>query len=176
VSSDLLPPSSTKQERAISLTLARSIPVPLKTLWDPWSCPADTLAWLGWALAVDGWDANWTEAQKRGAIAASIAIHKTKGTIGAMRRALQAIGYEVDIDEATGQVFTFNILLDTAGREFTQTELDRIQATALSAKNARSHFGTLSLRSNSPASAYYSSVVVIGDQDMHADPAPKVVL
>jgi phage tail P2-like protein len=45
---------------------------------------------------------TWTEAQKRAVIAASVATHKRKGTIGALKRALAALGYEVVVDEDTG--------------------------------------------------------------------------
>ena len=37
------------------------------------NCPADVLPWLGWALSVDDWDQDWSEQQKRSAIAASSA-------------------------------------------------------------------------------------------------------
>lgn len=66
---------------------------PIATLWDPMNCPAGILPWLAWALSVDDWDADWPEGTKRNAIAASIAIHRRKGTPRAVKDALAAAGY-----------------------------------------------------------------------------------
>ena len=91
---DLLPRNATTQERAMANTVARisSVQTPLRSLWSPQDCPADFLPWLAWGLSLDIWDASWTDAQKREAIAASVEVHRRKGTIGALKRALQAIG------------------------------------------------------------------------------------
>ncbi|WP_232695865.1 phage tail protein I [Yersinia kristensenii] len=64
------------------------VPVPLRTLWDPWQCPVTLLPYLAWALSVDRWDFNWSEATKRHVIASSFFIHQHKGTISALRRAV----------------------------------------------------------------------------------------
>lgn len=88
----LLPPSATAQERAISSALARTLQtrVPLRALWDPATCPPDLLPWLAWAWSVDGWDPDWSATVKRNAIQESLRIHRTKGTRGAILRALAA--------------------------------------------------------------------------------------
>jgi len=43
----LLPPNATDTERAIEATTERTtdLPVPLRTLWNPDTCPADLLPW-----------------------------------------------------------------------------------------------------------------------------------
>lgn len=93
--SDLLPPSASPAERAISETCARlaAMPLPLRDLWDPLSCPAEALPWLAWALSVDVWDSAWSDTVKRRVCAESIAIHRRKGTVWAVREALRAAGY-----------------------------------------------------------------------------------
>jgi phage tail P2-like protein len=95
MSDDLLPPSATSQERAVSLALARlaAVPVPLRLLWDPADCPAALLPWLAWSFSVDEWDAAWSESAQRASIQEAVAIHRRKGTIWAIKRALATAGY-----------------------------------------------------------------------------------
>lgn len=98
----LLPPNATPQERALSLATARVLDVPtapVRKLWSPWECPADVLPWLAWSLAVEPWRSEWPEHRKRAAIAASISTHRIKGTVGAVRRALAMLGFDVEFDE-----------------------------------------------------------------------------
>lgn len=140
---DLLPPNATKQERDISLALDRLPAVPIKTLWTPATCPEAQLPWLAWALSVDEWDAAWPVETKRQVIAASIEQHRKKGTVGALRRALQRLGYEVEIDEATGVAYTFRLRVriragDSAGGAVSEDALNRALTVALRQKNARS--------------------------------------
>lgn len=89
----LLPHNATPQEIALELTTARvgAVDVPTKAIWNPDTCPADVLPWLAWAFSVDQWDATWTVAQKRAVVAASINVHKRKGTPGAVKAAVGAI-------------------------------------------------------------------------------------
>ncbi|MGS0744187.1 phage tail protein I [Glaciimonas sp. GG7] len=51
----LLPPNTTPQERALEATMARisDIPVPLRQLYNPDTCPINVLPWLAWQLAID---------------------------------------------------------------------------------------------------------------------------
>lgn len=93
--SDLLPATATALERAVSAALDRAaaIPTPAALMWDPARCPLALLPWLAWALSVDAWDPDWTEAQKRAAIAASVAWHKTKGTRASVLAVLAQLGH-----------------------------------------------------------------------------------
>jgi phage tail P2-like protein len=117
-SQSLLPPNSTALERGLSLATERAstLPVRIRDAWSPQACPAGMLPWLAWALSVDEWDASWSEQQKRDTIAASIQVHRVKGTLGALRRALSALGYEVIINENTGQAYTFRIAISAGNR------------------------------------------------------------
>lgn len=101
----LLPPNATTTERALEQSTARIgvVPVAIATLWNPDTCPADLLPWLAWALSVDNWDSNWAEEDKRASIRDNIAIHRVKGTIGSIKRALLAAGYDgVEVIERFG--------------------------------------------------------------------------
>lgn len=99
----LLPPNSTATERAIEGATERGsgMAVPVDTLWNPATCPAPLLPWLAWALSVDIWDSQWSEARQRAVIAASVEVHRRKGTLGSIRRALEAAGYGTAIVRET---------------------------------------------------------------------------
>ncbi|CAN5695337.1 phage tail protein I [soil metagenome] len=79
---DLLPPNATPLEHGLAGATARidAIPVDVSTLWDPWACPLALLPWLAWSFSVDGWDPEWTEEQKRAAVAGAIELQRHKGT------------------------------------------------------------------------------------------------
>lgn len=140
--SDLLPPNATKAERAISLAVNRAPGVPIRTLWSPQTCPEGILPWLAWALSVDEWNTAWPLEKKRAAVAESIAMHRRKGTIGALRRALESLGYEVEVDEKTGTAYTFRLLFKVgegaAGGALIDAAISQATDIALRQKNARS--------------------------------------
>lgn len=165
---DLLPPNATTQERAISLAVDRLPSVPIKTLWTPATCPEAQLPWLAWALSVDEWDAAWPVETKRQVVAASIEQHRRKGTVGALRRALQRLGYEVEIDEATGVAYTFRLRVriragDSAGGAIAEDALNRALAVALRQKNTRSALtDTLYVAETDAAALFIGGVTMSG--------------
>lgn len=91
----LLPPNSTATERALEAATAPGfdLPVEIASLSSPDTCPPQFLASLAWGLSVDSWDSNWTDARKREVIKASVEVHRRKGTVGSIKRALAAMGY-----------------------------------------------------------------------------------
>lgn len=91
----LLPPNATAIERGFDDAGSRvtELPVPVGDIWNPAACPGHLLPWLAWALSVDRWDDAWSVQQQRAVIAASVEVHRRKGTIGAIRAALAAEGY-----------------------------------------------------------------------------------
>lgn len=95
IEGSLLPPNATAQERAIEAAIARmvDVPVPIGDLWSPEKCPAELLPWLAWAFGVDEWETDWPEEAKRAAIRDSVAIHRKKGTVWAIRRVLRNAGH-----------------------------------------------------------------------------------
>lgn len=165
---DLLPINATPQERALSLAVDRLPDAPIKTLWSPQTCPEAQLPWLAWALSVDEWDAAWPVETKRQIIAASIDQHRKKGTVGALRRALQRLGYEVEIDERTGTAYTFRLRVrvsegDSAGGAVAEAALNRAVTVALRQKNARSELiDTVYLATTGPAGIYVGGVTMSG--------------
>lgn len=81
MTNSLLPPNATRLERALEAGAARIVDVHAPAdVDDPMTCPAELLPWLAWGLSVDMWDADWSEQDKRAAVAGSIALHRIKGT------------------------------------------------------------------------------------------------
>ena len=91
----LLPPNATRLERVLEQSTARigAVPVSLRPLWNARTCPVQLLPWLAHALGVDEWDANWPETYKRDVIETTREIRRKKGTPGAIKRALAALGH-----------------------------------------------------------------------------------
>ncbi|VVO83412.1 hypothetical protein PS887_01928 [Pseudomonas fluorescens] len=130
----LLPLSSTQLERAIEAALAETTEIPLRTLYNPDTCPAHLLPWLAWTWSVDRWDSGWTEAVKRSAIRSAFYVHAHKGTIGALRRVVEPLGYLIEVIEwwqtvPRGVPGTFALkvgVLDTGITEEMYLELERL--------------------------------------------------
>ena len=95
----LLPLNSTQLERAIEAAIDETTEVPLRTLYNPDTCPAHLLYQLAWAWSVDRWDEAWPEEVKRSVIRSSFYVHAHKGTIGALRRVVEPFGYLIEVVE-----------------------------------------------------------------------------
>ncbi|WP_447786383.1 phage tail protein I [Pseudomonas germanica] len=130
----LLPLNSTHLERAMEAAFFEKTIVPLRDLYNPDTCPVHLLPHLAWAWSVDRWDYRWSEATKRAAIKASYYIHKHKGTIGAIRRVVEPLGYLIEIvewfktvPEGVPGTFALKIgVLDTGITEEMYQELERL--------------------------------------------------
>lgn len=177
--SDLLPPNATALERAISDSIDRPVPVVISELWNPDTCPVALLPWLAWAMSVDEWDSNWTESQKRGAIKASLAVHQKKGTIGALRSALGALGYEISVHEWFDQVpptdpYTFGLQVTVEQDGIpTSAAYDKVVAVAESAKNARSWLLGLDINAISRGDLHVATAFFMGETvTIEAEPNP----
>ncbi|HFF8435603.1 MULTISPECIES: phage tail protein I [Serratia] len=97
----LLPPGSSQLERRAAEACAgiSDLNVPLRDLWNPARCPVKFLPYLAWAFSVDRWDEKWTAAEKRKAVMDAFYIHRRKGTVAAIRRVIEAMGYSMTIAE-----------------------------------------------------------------------------
>lgn len=130
----LLPLNSTTLERAIEAATDEVTEIPLRTLYNPDTCPVAYLPLLAWTWSVDRWDNNWSEAVKRSVIRSSFFVHAYKGTVGALRRVVEPLGYLIEIQhwwETTpmGVPGTFALkvgVLETGITEEMYQELDRL--------------------------------------------------
>ncbi len=96
-----MPPNATPLERRAAQAGGRieRVPVPLRDLWNPATCPAELLPFLAWSFSVDRWNPAWPLATKRAVTAASYFVHRKKGTIGALRRAVEPLGFLIRVIE-----------------------------------------------------------------------------
>ena len=101
MSERLLPVGSSPLEVAAAAALSNieRVPVPLRTLWNPSACPVNLLPYLAWALSVDRWDEAWPESTKRSVIMSSFFVHQHKGTISALRRVVEPLGFLIEVRE-----------------------------------------------------------------------------
>ena len=178
----LLPGNATAQELAIEQTTSRvgEIAVPVRDVWNPDAAPSQTLPWLAWAFSVDEWQTSWTDQQKRDAIKASVAIHRQKGTIGALRKALAALDYSAQVQEWFAQIpsappYTFRLLLEADQTGWTLVELNNLIAVVESVKNLRSHLAEVAPSARSTSVLTAASVALTGNEITIAYSGPAVL-
>lgn len=164
-STDLLPPNATPLCRALAAMGQRitALPLPIRSTWDPATCPAQVLPWLAWAFGVEDWDQTWTEAQQRAAVAAILAVHRIKGTVGAVNRAVGALGLQCQVVEwwrtlPMGDPYTYGLVLTVTQQGYTAEQLDRLVTVVNRAKSLRSHLANLQINVVSSATGYGAAV------------------
>lgn len=165
--SDLLPPNSTEQEESLSKTVERigSVPVDIKKLWNPQTCPAELLPWLAWAFSVDTWKDSWTEQQKRAVIAASYDVHNRKGTVGAVKTAIGALGFDAKLTEwfqNGAEPYTFDVEVEITDTPLDEDQIQLARRIIDRSKNVRSHYD-LKLIAKLPGSIFVASALTIGE-------------
>lgn len=169
---NLLPPNSTTTETRLAQALAAiaELPVDIRSVRDPQTCPAHMLPWLAWDFSVDAWDTSWTEAQKRAVIASSIRVHRRKGTAGALKAAVAALGYDaINVIEwfqlvPQGEPYTLGVqvVIDQTGIPET-VNFDQLEMIVNSAKNVRSHMKGIDILGLTSLNAYCAAVTIIGE-------------
>lgn len=171
MSDRLLPPNATPAEIALEETTARlsAVPVPPRDMWDPDTCPENLLPWLAWAFNLDGWGADWTTAQKRESIKQAVTVHRYKGTIGAVREALAALGFNASVREwfnvtPNDAPYTFDLLLGVDQVGIGELEQNKILNVVLGTKNLRSHLDEVLLEVNTKAHLVMAGVTKMGNE------------
>lgn len=166
----MLPANSTPLERALATAFAdvQDVPVPLRTLRRAETCPPELLTWLAWERSVDRWDDRWSVETKRKALNNSFFIHKKKGTIGALRRVVEPLGYLLEVTEwwqmsPRGRRGTFTLsigVLETGITEPMYRELERLIDDA---KRLSQHLTGLAIAAEVRAAANYCVAAYDGD-------------
>lgn len=165
----LLPTGSSTLERAAAeaLAAAQALPVALRDLWSPDRCPVALLPYLAWAFSVDRWDAAWSEATKRAVIRAAFYVHQHKGTIAALRRVVEPLGYLIEVVEwwQTGETRgTFRLrvgVLETGISDEMYFELERLIDDA---KPLTRHLVGLAISLESHGRARVGAAAYLGDE------------
>lgn len=171
MSETILPSSASVIERAMELATARieAVPTPARYMWSPQNAPAQLLPWLAWAFSVDTWDTTWTEAQKRATIAAAYEVQRRKGTVGAVRRALTALGLGITIVEwwqetPQGEPYTFRISVDVDQNGAEPDAIAKVLEVLNTSKNLRSHLNSVDLNIVSYSTVYFAAATAVGHE------------
>jgi len=158
----ILPTNATPLELNLeqaSGTSMEAMPVAIRDLYNPDTCPEHLLPWLAWAWDVEQWQSDWGITMQRAVIKASWKVHNHMGTKAALVQALEALGYApVQVTEFVnllhrgassyngmrthvGQslAYQFDVSLNTNGGTPTASQLLKIREAIAIFKNARSH-------------------------------------
>lgn len=139
----LLPSAAGDAERRLySAAEARLSAIPADLARDCWraaAAPHDWLTVLAWALSAELWDADWTDHQKRAALAASAALHAEKGTPAACRRVLDQIGAVYDYTEPVDTPYTATVTIHNSA-SLLLADLAAVRAQLDAAKRASVHY------------------------------------
>lgn len=145
----LLPPNATSLLKDLEAVFGDAIDLPTLNRFvnNPDQAPANILPWLAWAVSVDDWNDSWPEEVRRNVIKASIEVHRRKGTIGALKRALQAFNYaNIKVEEwfdYGADPYFFRVFFDVVEPGFDVNILPEIQKIIQNTKNVRSHLESL---------------------------------
>ncbi|PPB14703.1 phage tail protein I [Pseudomonas aeruginosa] len=147
----LLPSNSTFLERVLEAARDQDLDADvIRGVADSARCPENFLPWLAWALKVEGWEAAYTDDQRRELISEAIPVHRTKGTVGAIRRVLKAVRVNADFKEwhqiPNAAPYTFQVTAwanenrPGEGSIISPQLEQRLRALVDAAKNERSHY------------------------------------
>ncbi|TFW37612.1 phage tail protein I [Pseudomonas putida] len=147
----LLPSNATYLERALEAARDQGLdPDIIRGVADSARCPANFLPWLAWSWKVEGWEAAYTDDQRRDLIHEAVPIHKTKGTVGAIRRVLKAVRVNADYKDwreiPNAAPYTFQVTAwandnrPGEGSIISPQLEERLRALVDAAKNERSHY------------------------------------
>lgn len=167
---DLLPPNATALERRTAQGLAQieRVPIPIRDLHDPDRCPEPLLPYLAWERSVDRWDDAWPERTKREVIKASSFIHRRKGTIGALRRVVEPLGYLIEIvewweTEPPGPRGTFQLRIGVQEHGITDEMYREVERLIDDARPVARHLVGLNINLESRLITYTGCAITDGD-------------
>lgn len=146
----LLPLGSSTLERNIEKATERmtNVPIPLRQLWNPDTCPESLLPWLAWSLGIDAWKAYWPLSIKRALIKDAINVKRRKGTTKSVRDIVTTFGASIALKEnwqtnPPGAPHKFSVFINVSSMggepvtaDFQQDIIDEITRT----KPVRSSF------------------------------------
>jgi phage tail P2-like protein len=169
--SDLLPPNATELERAIAEAAGdiQNVPITIREIWDPATCPTNVLPWLAWAFSVEDWNEDWSELQKRETIRTAIVVQQHKGTIGAVRDALDSLGIKIRVQEwfnqnPSGAPYTFKLWLEADQIPIQPEKLPRVINIVERIKSLRSHLEEILVQAITESRLKTGSVSNLGQQ------------
>lgn len=166
----LLPPNATAPEIALEQAHAErlaAIPLPLREIRDPDTCPLALLPWLAWEYSVDTWNTDWTEEEKRNAVRRAEFIHRHRGTPAAVEISLSDSPFNTQVVEwfeqsPPGEPYTFLLNVEQDGRPIVESDIQDLKNAVLRAKNLRSWF-SVSFRGAASGNAILAGYMVASE-------------
>ncbi|QOU53034.1 phage tail protein I [Klebsiella pneumoniae] len=169
MNNSLLPPGSSALERKLAQACSgiSDLNVPLRDLWNPWKCPVKFLPYLAWAFSVDRWEESWSEEEKRREVSEAFWSHQRKGTVAAIRRVVERLGYSMSIEEwwqVADPAGTFRMDIDLNDVGITETMVRELERLIGDAKPASRHIAQLTLAARTQGATFTGAAVFDGDE------------
>lgn len=127
------------------------------------------LPYLAWAFSVDRWDPTWSEAAKRSVIRSSYFVHRKKGTISALRRVVEPLGYLLEVTEwwqtqPPGPRGTFSLSIGVLDHGITEEMFIELERLITEAKPLTRHITGLDITLSTSLTAYVGVAINDGDE------------
>lgn len=155
-----------EQRAAEACAVISDLSVPLRDLWNPWRCPVKFLPYLAWAFSVDRWEETWSETEKRQAVSDAFWIHQRKGTVAAVRRVIETLGYSMTLQEwweVADPAGTFRLEIDLNDIGITETMIKELERIIGDAKPVSRHISQLTLSESAYGVAHIGAGMVDGE-------------
>ncbi|HDZ2292643.1 phage tail protein I [Klebsiella pneumoniae] len=155
-----------EQRAAEACAVISDLSVPLRDLWNPWRCPVKFLPYLAWAFSVDRWEETWSETVKRQAVSDAFWIHQRKGTVAAVRRVIETLGYSMTLQEwweVADPAGTFRLEIDLNEIGITEPMIAELERIIGDAKPVSRHISQMTISTNVYGKAYIGAAVVDGE-------------
>ncbi|HBX3101642.1 TPA: phage tail protein I [Klebsiella pneumoniae] len=155
-----------EQRTAAACASISDLSVPLRDLWNPWKCPVKFLPYLAWAFSVDRWEETWSETEKRQAVSDAFWIHQRKGTVAAIRRVIETLGYSMTLQEwweVADPAGTFRLEVDLNDIGITESMIKELERIIGDAKPVSRHISQLTLLVNSNGVEKLGAVMFDGE-------------
>ena len=168
MTSSLLPPGSSALERRLAQACSgiSDLNVPLRDLWNPWKCPAKFLPYLAWAFSVDRWEETWTETAKRQAVSDAFWIHQRKGTVAAVKRVIEGLGYSMTLEEwweVADPAGTFRLEIDLNEIGITESMIYELERIIGDAKPVSRHLAQMTLTAGTRGPVWLGAAIFDGE-------------
>lgn len=167
----LIPNNASQLEVLAAQALAQieRVPVPIRDLLNPDRCPVALLPYLAWSFSVDRWEESWSEATKRKVIKSAYFVHAHKGTIGALRRVVEPLGYLIKViewweEEPAGVPGTFKLEIGVLETGITEEMYESLTLLIDDAKPVSRHLTQLDISLETHLTAYLGVAVIDGDE------------
>ncbi|EOG2009564.1 TPA: phage tail protein I [Klebsiella oxytoca] len=155
-----------EQRAAAACAVISDLSVPLRDLWNPDACPVKFLPYLAWAFSVDSWDEDWSEEEKRSVIGEAFWLHQRKGTVAAIRRVIERMGYSFSIEEwwnVADPAGTFRLEVDVNDIGITSRILDELTRLINDAKPVSRHMAQFNISTKVQGNIHVGSTLCSGD-------------